>query len=167
MPLAPFAFYYRSQRHDVTLLRMRLRELAAGRPRVGYRRLHILLRREDWAINHKKTYGLYRDEQLGVRVHRRRKRASQLRVRLDLSRPGKPMDNPFIESFNGRLRDEHLNTELFFSVVGAQAKLLEWQRDYNEARPHSSLGQLSPREFAAAWQCTRTARGDIHSLETV
>ena len=77
------------------------------------------------------------------------------------------MDNPFIESFNGRLRDEHLNTELFFSVVGAQAKLLEWQRDYNEARPHSSLGQLSPREFAAAWQCTRTARGDIHSLETV
>src|SRR6266849_8020827 len=51
-------------------------------------------------------------------------------VRLDFSRPGKPMDNPFIESFNGRLRDEHLNTELFFSVADASAKLLEWQRVY-------------------------------------
>ena len=65
-------FYYRSQRRDVTPLRMRLRELAAARPRFGYRRLHILLRREGWAINHKKTYRLHRDEQLGVRVHRRR-----------------------------------------------------------------------------------------------
>jgi len=51
-----------------------------------------------------------------------------------------------IERFNGRLRDEHLNTELFFSVADAQAKLLEWQRDYNEVRPHSSLGQIPPRE---------------------
>ena len=42
------------------------------------------------------------------------------------------MDNPFIESFNGRLRDEHLNIELFFSVADAQRKTLEWQRDYNE-----------------------------------
>jgi transposase InsO family protein len=52
------------------------------------------------------------------------------------------MDNPFIESFNGRLRDEHLNTELFFSVVDAQRKILEWQQDYNGDRPHSSLGQV-------------------------
>lgn len=75
------------------------------------------------------------------------------------------MDNPFIESFNGRLRDEHLNTELFFSVADAQAKLLEWQRDYNEVRPRSSLGQIPPREFAAG-QLTRTARGAILNLET-
>jgi putative transposase len=88
-------------------------------------------------------------------------------VRLDFSRPGKPMDNPFIESFNGRLRDEHLNTELFFSVADAQAKLLEWQRDNNEVRPHSSLGQIPPREFVAAWQFTRAARGEILNLETV
>lgn len=46
-------------------------------------------------------------------------------MRLDFSRPGKPMDNPFIESFNGRLRDEHLNTQLLFSVADAQAKLLQ------------------------------------------
>jgi len=193
-------FYYRPRRRDVTPLRMRLRELAAARPRFGYRRLHILLRREGWPINAKKTYRLYREEALGVRVKRRHKRASQLRVaparpsrpneqwcmdfmadrledgrrirlltvedvftreclavevdvaltsarvvgvleqlvatrgapavitvdngsefysrrtdtwayqrgvRLTFSRPGKPMDNPFIESFNGRLRDEH------------------------------------------------------------
>jgi putative transposase len=59
---------------------MRLRELAAARPRFGYRRLHILLRREGWRINAKRTYRLYRDEALGVRVKRRHKRASQLRV---------------------------------------------------------------------------------------
>jgi putative transposase len=238
----------------VTPLRLRLRELAAARPRFGYRRLHILLRREGWAINHKKTYRLYREEAPGVRVTRRRKRASVLRVspaqparpkecwaldfvadrlddgrrlriltvedvftreclavevdtsltsarvvavleqltqvrgsptfitvdngsefysrmtdswaygngvRLDFSRPGKPMDNPFIESFNGRLRDEHLNVELFFSVADARAKLQQWQQDYNEVRPHSSLGYIPPREFAAAWQSTRTARGEI------
>ncbi len=246
-------FYYRAQRRDVTPLRMRLRELAAARPRFGYRRLHILLRREGWRINAKKTYRLYREEALGVRVKRRRKRASQLRVlavaptrpnerwamdfmadRLDdgrririltiedvftreclavevdtslisarvvavltrlvlargapavisvdngsefysrttdswAYRQGVRMDfsRPFIESFNGRLRDEHLNTELFFSVADAQAKLLEWQRDYNEVRPHSSLGQIPPREFVAAWQLTRTARGEILNLETV
>ena len=50
------------------------------------------------------------------------------------------MDNPFIERFNGRLRDEHLNVELFSSVADAQRKILEWQRDYNEDRAHSSLG---------------------------
>ena len=227
-------FYYRAQRRDVTPLRMQLRELAAARPRFGYRRLHILLRREGWRINAKKTYRLYHEEALGVRVKRRKKRASQLRVipvaptrpnerwamdfmadrlddgrririltiedvftreclavevntsltsvrvvealaritrergapaiitvdngsefysrttdswayqhgvRLDFSRPGKPMDNPFIESFNGRLRDEHLNAELFFSVADAQAKLLEWQRDYNEVRwPRRATG---------------------------
>ena len=68
------------------------------------------------------------------------------------------MDNPFIESFNGRLRDEHLNVELFFSVADAQRKTLEWQRDYNEDRPHSSLGDISPREFAAQWQLNQAAR---------
>ena len=72
-------FYYRARRRDVAPLR--LRELAAARPRFGYRRLHILLRREGWRINAKKTYRLYREEALGVRVKRRKKRASQLRVR--------------------------------------------------------------------------------------
>ena len=74
-------FYYRARRRDVTPLRMRLRELAAARPRFGYRRLHILLRREGWRINHKKTYRLYRDgSSSGCGCKRRQKRASQLRV---------------------------------------------------------------------------------------
>ena len=61
---ATFYYYYRAQRRDVTPLRMRLRELAAARPRFGYRRLHILLRREGWRINAKKTYRLYRGKPL-------------------------------------------------------------------------------------------------------
>jgi len=77
------------------------------------------------------------------------------------------LDNPFIESFNGRLQDEYLNTELFFSVPDARTKLLEWQRDYNEARLHSLLENIPSRECAAAWQSTRTARGEILDLETV
>ena len=93
--------------------------------------------------------------------------AYQRRIRLLFSRPGKPMDNPFIESFNGRLRDEQLNVELFFSVGDAQHKLLEWQRDCNEDRPHSSLGNISPREFVAQWQLTETAVGEILNPETV
>ena len=65
------------------------------------------------------------------------------------------------------MRDEHLNVELFFSIVDAQQKMLGWQRDYNEDRPHSSLGEIPPREFAAQWQLTQAAGGEILNLETV
>ena len=68
-------------------------------------------------------------------------------VMLDFIRPGKPAENGFIESFNGRLRDECLNTELFFSLADAREKLERWRRDYNECRPHSSLSGLSPMEY--------------------
>ncbi|MGH2778937.1 MAG: integrase core domain-containing protein [Actinomycetota bacterium] len=71
------------------------------------------------------------------------------------------MENPFIERFNGRLRDEHLNTELFCSVADAQAKVLEWQRDHNEVRPHSSLGPSPPQEFVAAWTTRIRKRGAL------
>jgi putative transposase len=70
-------------------------------------------------------------------------------VTLDFSRPGKPTDNCFVESFNGRLRDECLNTHWFLSVEDAKAKIEAWRRDYNAFRPHSALGQLTPQEFAA------------------
>jgi putative transposase len=73
-------FYYRAKRRDPAPLRMRLRELAAARPRFGYRRLYILLRREGWRVNHKRIYRRYGEEQLAVRTRRRRKRASHLRV---------------------------------------------------------------------------------------
>ena len=63
--------------------------------------------------------------------------------------PGKPQQNAFIESFNGRLRDELLNEVLFTSLAHARAALAEWMTDYNTQRPHSKLGWLTPAEFAA------------------
>ncbi len=69
-------------------------------------------------------------------------------VKLDFIRPGKPVENGYIESFNGRLRDECLNVELFWSVEDARAKLEKWRVDYNVRRPHSSLANLPPAAFA-------------------
>ena len=62
--------------------------------------------------------------------------------------PGKPQQNAFIESFNGRLRDELLNETLFSSLAHARAVLAEWRLDYNTVRPHSSLGGLPPAHYA-------------------
>ncbi len=69
-------------------------------------------------------------------------------VTIDFSRPGKPTDNAIIESFNGSFRDECLNTNWFLSIDDARDKIEEWRVDYNEFRPHSSLGGLTPNEFA-------------------
>ncbi len=62
--------------------------------------------------------------------------------------PGKPMQNAFVESFNGSFRDELLNETLFSSLAKARDKITAWKEDYNRHRPHSSLGNLTPREFA-------------------
>ena len=70
-------------------------------------------------------------------------------VRLHFIDPGKPTQNAFIESFNGRFRDECLNENWFVSVEHARAVINTWRRDYNEVRPHSSLGDRTPAEFAA------------------
>lgn len=61
--------------------------------------------------------------------------------------PGKPTQNAFIESFNGRLRDECLNETLFSSLNDAREELAKWREDYNHYRPHSSIGNLTPSEF--------------------
>lgn len=71
-------------------------------------------------------------------------------VKLDFIRPGKPTDNCFIESFNGRFRDECLNAHLFTSLVEAKKVIEEWRQDYNALRPHSSLGGISPEEYGRA-----------------
>ena len=63
--------------------------------------------------------------------------------------PGKPMQNGFVESFNGRLRDECLNEQLFVSLAEARRIIAEWRTDYNTIRPHTSLDGLTPNEFAA------------------
>jgi putative transposase len=68
--------------------------------------------------------------------------------------PGKPAQNAFIESFNGRLRDELLNETLFRSLVQARLLLETWRTDYNHHRPHSKLGWLSPADYAARWRTT-------------
>jgi len=70
-------------------------------------------------------------------------------VQLEFIRPGRPVENSYIESFNGRLRDECLNVHLFFSLEDAREKLERWRQDYNHCRPHSSLGDLAPVIFTA------------------
>lgn len=70
-------------------------------------------------------------------------------VSLKLIEPGKPTQNAFIESFNGRFRDECLNDHWFTSLAQARILIAAWRRDYNEVRPHSALGYLTPAEFAA------------------
>jgi putative transposase len=69
-------------------------------------------------------------------------------VRLNFIRPGKPIENAYIESFNGRFRDECLNTNWFLSVKHARYVIEEWRKDYNEFRPHSSLKGFTPKEYA-------------------
>ena len=69
-------------------------------------------------------------------------------VKLDFIRPGKPVENGYIESFYGRLRDECLNVELFWSIEDAREKLEKWRLDYNHQRPHSSFANLPPAAFA-------------------
>lgn len=79
-------------------------------------------------------------------------------VQIDFSRRGRPTDNAVIESFNGRLREECLNTHWFESLADAQEKIDAWRWDYNEHRPHRSLKGLTPREYAA-----RTGNGAVDS----
>ena len=234
---------YQSTRPDDGVLRERLKALAQERRRFGYRRLHVLLRREGHAVNKKRVQRLYREERLTVRRRGGRKRAIGTRrpmetpvaadqrwsldfvsdqmtdgrrfrilavvddctreclalvadtslsgqrvareldnivrqrrrpgtivsdngteytsnailrwaddtgVRWHYIAPGKPQQNGFIESFNGKLRDELLNETLFRSLPHARAVLEAWRRDYNEERPHSKLGWMTPRAYAGA-----------------
>jgi putative transposase len=234
---------YQATRPDDGVLRERLRALAQERRRFGYRRLHVLLRREGEVVNRKRVQRIYREERLTVRRRGGRKRAvgtrrpietplkvnqrwsldfvsdqmtdgrrfriltvidnctreclalvadtslSGLRVTRELDAiiaqrgrpdmivsdngteytsnailgwadetgvgwhyiaPGKPQQNGMNESFNGRLRDELLNETLFRSLPHARAMLEDWRRDYNEQRPHSKLGWMTPRAYASA-----------------
>jgi len=245
---------YQSRRDPQDELRQRLRDLAGSRPRYGYRRLAVMLRREGWKVNTKRVYRIYRQEDLGVRTAKRKKRSTHSRVplpeptrpnqrwsmdfvsdrvadgrwfriltvvdqytreclcayadrsqtgekvvvqmkrlallrgvpesittdnggefagkametwayqnavKLDLIRPGKPVENGYIESFNGRLRDECLNGEIFFDLADARNKLERWRRDYNQHRPHSALADRTPDEFA------RTLEREPFALPTV
>ena len=72
--------------------------------------------------------------------------------KFDFIRPGKPTENAFIESFNGRLRDECLNVNEFVTLDETRKVLQSWRHDYNHKRPHGSLGRLTPNEFATKGQ---------------
>ena len=69
-------------------------------------------------------------------------------VELEYSRPGKPTDNAYIESFNGKFREECLSTNWFLTLEDAKAKIEAWRIEYNESRPHMSLGYMTPQEYS-------------------
>ena len=79
-------------------------------------------------------------------------------------RPGKPVENTFIESFNGRLRDEGLNTQQFISLSDAQRQLDLWRCDYNAVRPHSALGDRTPNEMRQAYEATEAGDTQVSPL---
>ena len=246
---------HKKSRGDDGALRERIKALAHERRRFGYRRLHVLLRREGYVVNHKRLFRLYREEKLAVRRRGGRKRAigtrapmvvpfapnerwsldfvsdqltdgrrfrvltivddctreclalvadtslSGVRVARELDglmrergkpkmvvsdngseltsnailawaderrvdwhyiAPGKPMQNGFIESFNGRLRDELLNETLFTSLAQARVAFANWRTDYNLHRPHSRLGWQTPIEFARTFSPRRDTA--LHSM---
>ncbi len=221
---------------------MRIKDIAQARVSYGYRRIHVLLQREGWKVNHKRVYRLYRLEGLTMRPKRPRRHVLARRrmvrdtasyqneswsmdfmsdalydgqkiklltlvdnytreslalevawrlgghgvvaalmevvqekglpksiridngteftskvldqwaylngVELDFMRPGKPTDNALIESFNGRFREECLNESWFLSLEDAREKVEAWRQFYNRERPHGSLGNVPPLEFA-------------------
>lgn len=79
-------------------------------------------------------------------------------VKLAFSRPGTPTDTPFIEAFNGRVRQECLDQQWVYSLEEARICLEEWRRDYNTIRPHTELGNQTPAAYAAAWREQQTNR---------
>ena len=92
-------------------------------------------------------------------------------VELRFIRPGKPIENCYVESFNGKFRDECLNQHWFVDLGDARRTIEAWRLDYNQVRPHSSLGNLAPQQFSEAAlrsskQDLRAAsEGDLKSLE--
>ena len=77
--------------------------------------------------------------------------AAEHAVTLDFIRPGRPVENCFIESFNGKLRDECLNQHYFSSLAEARTRIEQWRQEYHTERPHRGLGQLTPAEYAARY----------------
>ena len=84
-------------------------------------------------------------------------------VQLCFIRPGRPVENGFIESFNGRLRDECLTVHQFTSMAEAQDLIEAWRFDDNQRRPHSSLGHLTPNEFVTQRQVQQTTEAVVCS----
>jgi putative transposase len=88
-------------------------------------------------------------------------------MRTSYIEPGSPWENPFVESFNGRLRDELLNIEEFGSITEARVIIEDWRNEYNTYRPHSALGGLAPTEYAAKGRETRKTNQCTHNPWTI
>lgn len=248
MNLSTSVLRYQAKADPNGVLGERIAAIAAQR-RFGYRRIHILLQREGWAINVKRVYRLYRQAGLAVKKRHRKRigltervplllpeqpndawstdfvhdalaagrrircpnvvddftkesivievdtSISGLRVarvldriaehrplpkmirvdhgpefislaldawahargvKLAFTQPGKPRQNAYIESFNGRFRDECLNDQWFSTLFEACILIEAWRNDYNSNRPHSSLGYMTPVKFAAQHQFATT-----------
>ena len=78
--------------------------------------------------------------------------------------PGSPWENGYIESSNGKLRDELLNREIFYTLKEARVLIEPWRTDYNEHRPHTSLGNQTPEQFEAEWHLSRTPKEEFFNL---
>ena len=89
--------------------------------------------------------------------------AYENQVQLHFITPGRPMENGFIESFNGTLRAECLDVHWFATLTEAKQVIEDWRQEYNESRPHRSLGERTPSEFA----CQIALKGDLPSSQTV
>ncbi len=164
MLLHKSVFNYKAKGLSDELLRMRINEIASVRARYGFWRIHILLKREGFIDKNKRMYKVYFEEGLNLRSKQPKRIkvdngiefiskildrwAYENEVELDLSRPVKPTDYPFIESFNGSLRDECLNANWLFFFEDAQEKFDIWRKDYNGFRPHSSLGVHRPTSIS-------------------
>ncbi len=87
------------------------------------------------------------------------------KITMNHIQPGKPMQNGHVESFNGRLRDECLNTHWFRNLNDARRKIALWRSDYNAARPHSSLDYRTPDEFVKQWERPSSSFGEVPQPE--
>ena len=144
LQLDPTSYRYKSRRPAQAVLEAKIKEICQTRVRYGYRRVHVLLRREGWIINKKKTQRIYRELglQLRAKTPKRRVKAKLRDDRKDASHAHETW--AIIEAFNGRLRAECLNTHWFLSLDDARRKLEDWRREYNEVRPHGAIGNKAP-----------------------
>ena len=85
------------------------------------------------------------------------------KVKIDFSRPGKPTDNAFVESFNGTLRAECLDAHWFTSLLEASQQIELWRLEYNVSRPHRALGERTPHEFASQIAASHDLTGSVQA----
>ena len=135
-------------------LTIRIVELAAKYGRYGYRRITALLRDEGWRVNHKRVERIWRREWL-----------SRVDVKSLFIEPGSPWEHGYVESFNGKFRDELLNGEIFFTLTEAKVLVERWRHEYNTKRPHSSLGYRPPAPETVAAAPPLGGASSLSSLE--